>query len=63
MLDELGLVIRLHSGHPLLFRSCDITHFNMPFTGKRISLVFHSDQEGDAWAMDRNGWASKSYFW
>jgi hypothetical protein len=53
---ELGLVIDLKPGHILIFRSSEITHFNLHFTGKRGSLVLHSDQQSKRWVDTRNGW-------
>jgi hypothetical protein len=55
-LHELGLVIKLHPGDILVFPSCEITHFNLHFTGKRGSLVLHSDRQGARWVKDYNGW-------
>ncbi|KAJ7021638.1 hypothetical protein C8F04DRAFT_1313727 [Mycena alexandri] len=57
-LYEVGLMFDLKMGDVLLFPSCDITHFNMNFTGKRGSLVLHSDREGKAWVRDRRGWGA-----
>lgn len=53
---ELGLVIKLRSGTPIIFRSRNLTHFNHHFKGYRASLVFHSDQGLDGWISDRYGW-------
>jgi hypothetical protein len=55
-LHELGLVIDLKPGDILIFPSCDITHFNLHFRGKRGSLVLHSDRQGKGWVEDFNGW-------
>jgi hypothetical protein len=55
-LHELGLVIKLEAGDVLVFPSCNITHFNLHFTGKRGSLVLHSDRQGGRWVKDCNGW-------
>jgi len=57
-LYELGLVIKLKAGDILVFPSCDITHFNLHFSGLRGSMVFHSDRQGDSWVQDYNGWSS-----
>lgn len=61
-LVEPGLVVRMVTGDLLLFRSPKTTHFNLHFKGKRCSIVFHCDREGQSWVKDRNGWASKTYF-
>lgn len=53
---ELGLIIKLRSGTPIIFRSRELTHFNCHFKGYRASLVFHSDQGLDGWISDRYGW-------
>ena len=55
-LYELGLVVKLQAGDVLVFPSCDITHFNLHFTGKRGSLVLHSDRQGKRWVKNYNGW-------
>ena len=57
-LYELGLIIKLNPGDILIFPSCDITHFNLHFSGIRGSVVFHSDRQGDAWTEGFNGWKS-----
>jgi hypothetical protein len=57
-LYELGLVIKLKPGDIVIFPSCDITHFNLHFTGLRGSLVLHSDKQGDSWVQDFNGWSA-----
>jgi hypothetical protein len=56
VLYELGLVIKLKPGDILIFPSCDITHFNLHFSGLRGSIVLHSDVTGDQWVEDFNGW-------
>ncbi|KAJ6492444.1 hypothetical protein C8R47DRAFT_1319303 [Mycena vitilis] len=56
-LYEVGFMFDLQAGDVLIFPSCDITHFNMHFTGKRGTLVLHSDRQGDAWVRDCRGWA------
>lgn len=56
VLWEAGLRIRLKEGTGVFFPSDSITHFNMPFTGVRCSIVLHSDKEGKSWREDRNGW-------
>ena len=38
-LAEPGLVIRLRNGDGVIFRSSQITHFNLPFKGKRFSAM------------------------
>jgi hypothetical protein len=55
---ETGLVVDLHQGDWILFRSCDITHFNLYYTGTRAPLVLHTDHAMATWLKDRNGWAS-----
>jgi hypothetical protein len=45
-LFELGLVIKMKSGDILAFPSCNITHFNLHFSGWRGSIVLHSDIQG-----------------
>ncbi|KAJ7823638.1 hypothetical protein B0H14DRAFT_3730063 [Mycena olivaceomarginata] len=56
-LYEIGLKFDLRLGDVLIFPSCDLTHFNMHFSGKRGTLVLHSDRQGDGWVSDRRGWS------
>ncbi|KAK7033791.1 multidrug resistance-associated protein 1, partial [Favolaschia claudopus] len=55
---EIGFCFDLQMGDVLAFPSCDITHFNCHFTGRRVTVVLHTDPKGDAWAKDCNGWAA-----
>jgi hypothetical protein len=55
-LMELGLVVELRCGDAIIFKSSQLTHFNMHYIGRRASLVFHSDKRAERWAKDRNGW-------
>lgn len=59
---ELGVVMRMQTGHSAIFRSTDITHFNLHFKGYRSSMVFHTDRDCRSWIKDRNGWQNKAYF-
>ncbi|KAF8952215.1 hypothetical protein BDZ97DRAFT_1931131 [Flammula alnicola] len=67
-LCELGIWLDLDNGDCVMFRSSEITHFNMHFEGYRASFVFHSDRAADAWTkgrpgkVARNGWANNAYF-
>lgn len=58
---EPGLVLELHPGDLLVFPSRHITHFNLHFVGKRVSMVLHSDRDSEQWIQDRNGWATNKY--
>ncbi|KAI1785140.1 hypothetical protein LXA43DRAFT_900434, partial [Ganoderma leucocontextum] len=60
-LYEPGLVLPLRSGDCAVFRSCDVTHFNLTYTGTRASIVLHSDREGLKWVNGRMGWEGNSY--
>ncbi|KAK0442065.1 hypothetical protein EV421DRAFT_1711006 [Armillaria borealis] len=51
-----GLVLRLLSWDAFIFRSVDITHFNLHYSGVRASLVLHTDREAADFAKDYNGW-------
>lgn len=55
-LVEPGLILDLRPGDFAIFRSCDVTHFNMNYRGKRASLVLHTDKEMNAWLERRNNW-------
>ena len=62
-LYEPGLVLPLRHGQFVVFRSCDITHFNLHYTGRRASVVLHTDREMSKWEKsDRNGWSSNTFF-
>ena len=55
---ELGIILPLCHGDFTVFPSCDITHFNLHYSGRRCSIVLHTDWEMAKWMADRNGWAS-----
>lgn len=55
-LKELGVVLKLNTGDVIIFKSAEISHFNLHYSGKRASLVFHTDRMARSWAKDRNGW-------
>ena len=62
-LVELGMVLPLRHGDFVIFPSCDVTHLNLHYSGRRCSIVLHTDREMTKWvADDRNGWASNVYF-
>ena len=61
-LMEPGLVIPLRSGDLIIFRSCDVTHFNLHYKGFRASMVLHSDRHGEKWAKNCNKWDRNKYF-
>ncbi|KAF8215159.1 hypothetical protein K438DRAFT_1749239 [Mycena galopus ATCC 62051] len=54
-LYELGLKFKLKMGDVLIFPSCDLTHFNMHFQGKRGTVVLHSDRQGEEWVRNCRG--------
>jgi hypothetical protein len=53
---ETGLVLPIRQGDIAVFRSGDITHFNLVYEGKRASIVLHSDKMMTNWLRDQNGW-------
>lgn len=55
-LQELGVILNLVTGDIVIFKSAEISHFNLHFLGRRASLVFHTDRAARSWARDRNGW-------
>lgn len=57
---ENGLVLELRSGDVALFRSSEVTHFNLDYRGTRASLVFQTDKEFAAWVRDHNGWVDNT---
>ena len=62
VLMELGLVLDLKNGDMVIFRSGELSHFNLHYRGKRASLVLHSDRSGDSWVDNRNNWADNVHF-
>ena len=62
-LYEPGLVVSLQNGHFIAFPSYKITHFNLHFTGRRSSIVLHTDKHIDGWTSGgRNGWEDNMEF-
>lgn len=59
---ELGLIFAARNGDASLFRSIDLTHYNLNYKGIRGSLVFHSDKAGRRWVENSNGWQNNAYF-
>ncbi|KAJ7708926.1 hypothetical protein B0H17DRAFT_1124715 [Mycena rosella] len=57
-LYETGFSFDLQLGDVLIFPLCDLTHFNLHFSGQRGTLVLHSDRQGDSWFRDYHGWSS-----
>ncbi|KAK6977551.1 hypothetical protein R3P38DRAFT_2581340 [Favolaschia claudopus] len=53
---ETGLLLRTRPWDVSIFPSCEITHFNTPINGVRISIVLHSDIYGERWVANKNGW-------
>jgi len=62
VMKEQGIVVELGQGDWIMFTSAHTTHFNMPYEGRRASLVLHSDKAMEQWVRDRNGWAANSSF-
>ena len=60
-LVEPRLVLQLRHGDWVVFRSQDISHFNLLYHGRRASLVMHSDKSGFAYQKDGNGWDGNEY--
>ena len=57
VLVEPGLVINLKAGEGVAFDSRRITHLNLYYKGKRMSLVLHSDKEGIEFIVGgHHGW-------
>ena len=56
VLVEPGLVFNVQPLDFLAFPSARVTHLNLHFDGRRFSIVYHSDRQGQAWVTDRNGW-------
>lgn len=57
-----GLMLLLCSEDAVIFHSCEVTHFNLTYTGKQASLVLHSDREGLKWVDGKMCWARNLYF-
>jgi len=58
---EPGLVLKLYIGNLVILKSADISHQNLHYIGKRVSLVFHMDKAARGWAKDQNGWDHNMY--
>lgn len=61
-LVEPGLVLDVNQGDIVVFRSSEITHFNLHFSGLRASMVLQTDREMSAWSSHKNGWETNKYF-
>jgi hypothetical protein len=55
-LFEAGIVVQMKAWDFIVFPSADITHFNLHFSGRRASVVLHSDKSMEDWKKERNGW-------
>ncbi|TFK59736.1 hypothetical protein BDN72DRAFT_905580 [Pluteus cervinus] len=62
VLVEPRAVIPLQHGDIIMFRSSEISHFNLHFKGYRASLVLHSDRHSLSWVDKRNGWVYHDLF-
>jgi hypothetical protein len=58
---ELGLRLTLRHGDLVVFRSDILSHFNLHFKGKRVSIVMQTDKAGMGWVKDRNGWGTSAF--
>ena len=62
-LYEPGLVLSLQNGHFVAFPSNRVTHVNLHVTGRRASIVLHTDKRMEDWTDgERNGWRDNMYF-
>lgn len=62
-LVEPGIVLPLRHGDFGVFPSCDVTHFNLHYSGRRSSIVLQTDREMAKWTAEgRNGWATNAFF-
>ena len=62
-LYEAGLVLPLRNGDFTAFPSYRLTHYNLHFTGRRASIVLHTDKEIEKWTDGgRNGWEGNAHF-
>ncbi|THU87829.1 hypothetical protein K435DRAFT_681018 [Dendrothele bispora CBS 962.96] len=60
-LHEAKLVVEASHGDCLTFRSRDLTHFNLSYSGIRASIVIHSDRAGAAYQKNGFGWDSNEF--
>jgi hypothetical protein len=58
---EPGIRLGLRNGDFLVFPSTAISHFNLHFKGKRVSVVMHTDNAGKEWVKNRNGWSGSAF--
>lgn len=61
-LFEPRLVLQLKHGDWAVFRSQDISHFNLHYNGMRASIVIHSDKSGLSYQKDGHGWDENAYY-
>jgi hypothetical protein len=47
VIEELGLVVDLRPGQFLAFKSKYLTHYNLDFEGRRVSIVLQTDEDID----------------
>jgi hypothetical protein len=52
---ELGLRIKLRPGDVVAFMSGELTHFNLPFEGRRVSMVGYTESSFKPWVESYNG--------
>lgn len=55
-LHEAGLVLESRPGDVSIFRSRRQTHFNLHYTGVRISVILHTDLHATQMIEGSNGW-------
>ena len=60
-LYEPGIVLPLKHGSFVVFPSCRITHFNMPYKGRRASIVCHTDAAHVDWVENKNHWIGNAF--
>ncbi|TFK16648.1 hypothetical protein FA15DRAFT_711544 [Coprinopsis marcescibilis] len=61
VIDAAGLVLRLGDGYPVFFPACELVHYNLHYSGRRLSFVFHSDSSAKVWTKDYNGLKNNHY--
>lgn len=56
-LAEAGLRFELRAGDVVAFMSAQLTHFNLPFSGRRLTIVCYTERSLEAWLHgNHNAW-------
>ena len=60
-LYEPGIILPLEHGDIVIFLSSHITHFNLPYSGQRASIVLHTDRGDKMWKDNMGHWQGNEF--